>query len=91
MAREQRIVLFDGRVQGVGFRYIACRTAAGYDVTGTVRNLPDGRVECVVEGERDQIDAFLSDLGRRMTGYIRDRGESSAPPTGEFRDFGVRY
>ena len=91
MAHEQRIVLFDGRVQGVGFRYTACRAAEGYGVTGTVRNLPDGRVECVLEGEAGEIDGFLGDLGRRMDGYIRDRRETKAPPTGQFPDFDVRY
>ena len=60
MALEQRIVNFFGTVQGVGFRYTTCRTARRYEVTGTVRNLPDGRVECVVEGEATEISDGLA-------------------------------
>ena len=91
MANEQRIVTLSGSVQGVGFRYTACRVAEAFDVTGTVRNLPDGRVECVVEGAAEEIDAFLSDLSGRMGGYIRGQGEQRAPFTGRFTTFGVRY
>ena len=89
--REHRIVHFSGTVQGVGFRYTACRAAARYDVTGTVRNLPDGRVECVVEGRPAEIDAFLADLAERMAGYIRGRSEQPAPYTGRFDGFRVRF
>ena len=91
MAAEQRIVRFTGRVQGVGFRFTACRAAGGYDVTGHVRNCPDGSVECVVEGPADQIDAFLADLTMRMDGYVRDVGQQTAPATGQFSSFTVRF
>lgn len=91
MGNEQRIVLFSGMVQGVGFRYTTCRVANGYDVTGTVRNLSDGRVECVVEGQPDEIDAFLSDLSEKMSYYIRKQTQQKAPASGAFASFGVRY
>lgn len=91
MANEQRIIHFSGIVQGVGFRYTACRTAGAYDVTGYVKNLPDGRVECVVEGTCEQIDAFLAELARRMSGYLRGQTEQKAPYTGAYPSFGVRY
>jgi len=91
MERQQRIVHFSGSVQGVGFRYTACRAAAGFDVTGYVRNLPDGRVECVVEGVPGEIDAFLAELARQMHGYIRKRTEQTAPASAAFEGFGVRY
>jgi acylphosphatase len=51
-------VLYSGHVQGVGFRYTARAVAAGFEVCGTVRNLPDGRVELIAEGLRDELDAF---------------------------------
>ena len=46
-------IFYSGRVQGVGFRYTAKTVAAGFEITGTVRNLPDGRVELVAEGARE--------------------------------------
>ena len=57
-----RQVYFEGHVQGVGFRYTVKRIASGFDVVGTVRNLPDGRVELIAAGEREELDAFLTDI-----------------------------
>ena len=91
MAAEQRQVFFDGDVQGVGFRYTACRVAGGYDVTGYVRNLPDGRVECLVEGDADQIDCFLVDLSRQMRPYIRRTMQQTLPAAGSYDAFTVRF
>ena len=51
MPRERRRVVFSGRVQGVGFRFTCQSLARGFDVAGYVRNLADGRVELVAEGE----------------------------------------
>ena len=51
-------VLYSGRVQGVGFRYAVRRLATGFEVTGAVRNMPDGRVELLAEGSQDELDAF---------------------------------
>jgi acylphosphatase len=52
-------VLYEGYVQGVGFRWTTKRIAQGYDVNGWVRNLPDGRVELQVSGEDEEVAAFL--------------------------------
>jgi len=91
MAGQQRIVHYSGNVQGVGFRFTAIRIARGYDVTGTVRNLPDGRVECVVEGEPEQIDAFLAELGEAMRGYIHRCQQQTAPAGGGYDSFDVAF
>ena len=53
-------VFYSGRVQGVGFRYSVKQIASGYEVVGSVRNLPDGRVELRAGGERVEVDAFLA-------------------------------
>ena len=45
-------VLYSGKVQGVGFRYAVKSVALGYELTGTVKNLDDGRVELIAEGEK---------------------------------------
>ena len=91
MSRQQTKVLFSGDVQGVGFRYTACRVAADYDLTGYVRNCPDGQVECLVEGEQDQIEAFIEAIGQAMGGYIRDTSQQIAPYTGRYDKFTVSY
>jgi acylphosphatase len=55
-------VIFEGRVQGVGFRYTTKDLAKGYDVLGTVKNLPDGTVELIIAGETKEVAEFLRDL-----------------------------
>lgn len=90
MAQQQRIVIFRGNVQGVGFRFTACRIAESYDVTGYVRNLPDGGVEVLVEGDIAQIDSFLADLAQRFSGFIRSQTQQIAPYSGAFTSFVVR-
>jgi acylphosphatase len=55
-------VLYEGRVQGVGFRFSVKEIAQGYEVAGWVRNLIDGRVQLEVQGERDEVEAFLQDV-----------------------------
>lgn len=57
---------YSGHVQGVGFRFTAQRVAAGYDVVGYVRNLPDGRVELWAQGTEAQVSRFLAEVARRM-------------------------
>ena len=84
-------IYYSGRVQGVGFRFSAVRVAAGYDVGGYVSNMPDGRVEVVVEGVENQIELFLADLADTMSGYVREVKEQTEPFTGSFRDFGMKF
>ena len=57
-------VFYEGHVQGVGFRFTVRHIAKGFDVTGWVRNLPDGRVEAVFEGSADQVGRLV-DWARR--------------------------
>ena len=83
-------IFYSGRVQGVGFRYTAKTTAMGFDVTGTVRNLPDGRVELMAEGARDELEAFqhaIRDSG--LGGFIRDEAVGWHPAVGGFRGFEI--
>ena len=91
MGNEQRMIQFAGNVQGVGFRFTACRTAGRYDVTGTVRNCSDGSVECVVEGEQREIDAFLGELAEAMSGYIDGQISQTADYSGKYSSFSVAF
>ncbi len=88
---ERRTVYYSGRVQGVGFRYTATSIARRYRVAGYVRNLPDGRVELVAEGEPQELDRFLGELETVMERYIRETQVVRSPATGEFQGFSIRY
>ena len=84
MALERRRVVYSGRVQGVGFR-ATCRWLAGeFQVAGYVRNLPDGRVELLVEGDPAEIEALLQAVRNEMGEFIRamtsDREQPGDPP-----------
>jgi len=61
-------VFYEGRVQGVGFRYSVKSLATGYEVVGSVRNLIDGRVELEVQGASSEVDGFLEAI---LDGYLR--------------------
>jgi acylphosphatase len=83
--------IISGRVQGVGYRYFACRAAETCGVTGTVRNLPDGTVEVVAEGEPTTIAAFRVELERGPRyGRVEHVVEEPAPVAGH-SDFRVVY
>ena len=55
-------VIFEGRVQGVGFRYTTKDLARGFEVCGWVKNLPDGSVELQVMGEDDEVEDFIKEI-----------------------------
>jgi acylphosphatase len=85
---ERVQVLYSGRVQGVGFRFTVRQIARGYDVTGTVRNLADGRVELIAEGARDEIEAFLTGIAESdLSGFIAKHHETWSPAQGDLRGF----
>jgi acylphosphatase len=88
---ERREVHYSGRVQGVGFRYSARSIARLYAVAGYVKNLPDGRVEMVVEGKAEDVSALLRAITTEMGRYIRDVQEMTSPATGQFTGFDVRF
>jgi acylphosphatase len=88
--RRRVTVHYSGRVQGVGFRYTARTVATGFDITGTIRNLSDGRVELVAEGQAEELEAFraaIFDAG--LAGFIRDEQVGWTEATNEFRGFEI--
>ena len=59
--------IFEGRVQGVGFRYTVKQLATGFDVLGNVKNLPEGTVELNLMGEEDEVAEFLKEIVEEST------------------------
>lgn len=90
MSEHVRVeVIYRGQVQGVGFRATACHFASDLPVTGTVRNLMDGAVEMIVEGQSDDVSALLNKIsdywGDRISTADRCRGRA----LGQSRDFRI--
>jgi acylphosphatase len=68
-------VFYEGRVQGVGFRFSVKSITTGYEVVGSVKNLIDGRVELLVQGEENEVAEFLqaildSHLRRHINRFV---------------------
>jgi len=83
-------ICYSGRVQGVGFRYTARMVALGFEITGTVRNLSDGRVELVAEGERAELEAFRRAMqDSEIGGFVRNENVSWGPAMGGVRGFQI--
>jgi acylphosphatase len=93
MSGKTRVhVLISGRVQGVAYRFFAEKWANSLDVTGWVRNLHDGRVEVLAEGDRPNIDRFLERLraGPRLA-QLDDFEIRWDDYTGEFSAFLITF
>jgi acylphosphatase len=83
-------IFYSGCVQGVGFRYTAKTVATGFEVTGIVRNLPDGRVELIAGGAREELEAFRDAIrGAGLAGFIRDESVTWSDAKNEFHGFEI--
>jgi acylphosphatase len=90
VTRKQMHLFYSGRVQGVGFRYSVRKVADGFEITGTIRNLADGRVELVAEGSQDELDGFrkaIRDAG--LAHFIKNEEVSWAEAGNQFRGFEI--
>ncbi|MCF7709719.1 MAG: acylphosphatase [Opitutales bacterium] len=74
---SHREVWYTGRVQGVGFRAQVLGIARGFDVTGSIQNLTDGRVYLHAEGAEKELDAFGAEIVKSLDGHIRHVEERS--------------
>jgi acylphosphatase len=85
-------VLFSGRVQGVDFRYTVCRLASRFEVTGFVRNLEDGDVELIAEGEEQELlDFFQAIRNSEVARHVIREQLLWAKAENEFEQFGISY
>ncbi len=85
-------IYISGIVQGVGYRAFTKRLAQGYGLSGWVKNLPDGRVEVFVQGDRDVVWDFLKQLWEGPPAGRVDRIEVLKEVSSyEERDFTIRY
>jgi acylphosphatase len=74
---SHREVWYTGHVQGVGFRAQVLGLARGFDVTGFVQNLTDGRVYLHAEGAEKELDDFAAEILKALDGHIRNVEERS--------------
>jgi len=89
---EQLHCWISGRVQGVWFRASTRDEGAQLGLTGWARNLPDGRVEVIAQGERDRLESLLAWLHQGSPGARVDTVEHRWEAMGEsLVEFGVRY
>lgn len=85
-------VFYEGRVQGVGFRYTVKQIASGFDVMGSVKNLPDGRVELQVAGEEIEVAEFLEAIrDSTLAAHIREETVNVIPRPEGMKGFSIRY
>ncbi len=85
-------VFFEGNVQGVGFRYSVRHVATGFDITGWVRNLQDGRVEMRVDGEDDEVRAFLESIMQSdLRAHIKKQDVTPLTDAPPMRGFEIHY
>jgi acylphosphatase len=85
-------VFYEGYVQGVGFRWSVRHIAKGFDVTGWVRNLPDGRVELQVNGKDEEVRAFVDAVAQsELRAHIRKQTENKLEQPVTARGFEIRY
>jgi acylphosphatase len=85
-------VFYEGNVQGVGFRWSVRNVAKGFDVTGSVANLRDGRVELQATGDEEEVRAFLEAiLQSELRAHIKKHSETPLPNPPAFRGFEIRH
>ena len=87
----EKLIIVKGIVQGVGFRYFACKKAKQFNIFGYVRNLPDGGVEIMGKGEETDLDNFISAIEKGPFGaYVKSCNVSDSSCGVEYSDFEIK-
>jgi len=88
---ERLEAVVHGRVQGVGFRIFVIRRAERLGLAGWVANEASGRVRCVAEGSRTDLESLLDAIREGPSGAWVERVDATwSPASGEFSGFDVR-
>ena len=87
----QAHILYSGTVQGVGFRFMVQRYALSLDLTGWVKNLPNGSVEILVNGPKESIEKLFEMVEEYFQGHIRNKDIQFTSSGTEFKDFQIAY
>ncbi len=85
------LVKYFGSVQGVGFRYTARALAERFRVSGYVKNITDGSVELLAQGDAAEVDAFLAAIDERMGELVARKEIAPGPPGEGRRGFAIRF
>lgn len=88
---QRWIVHFSGHVQGVGFRATVLRLARRHAVTGSVRNLADGRVALVAEGDEAVLSEFVAEISDRMSDHVTQMRMTREVAQGTLTDFRIEH
>ena len=91
MSQIAKRIIFTGQVQGVGFRFTALSTANRRRLTGLVRNLTDGSVEMLAQGDSADVDDCIRDLEESFAGYIRETKIEDVPFSPQLKNFRITY
>lgn len=84
-------VCYSGNVQGIGFRFLTNDLARTMNITGWVKNLPDGRVEFVAEGQEKSLKEILEKVKLNFADNIQDSQIEWQEVTDEFKDFTIKF
>jgi len=91
MNQTAKHIIFSGRVQGVGFRYTSYNIARRYQLTGYVKNLPDGTVEMTAQGSDDKVSACIQGINEYFENYIKDTTIEEIPLNSQYADFKITF
>ncbi len=84
-------VNYKGRVQGVGFRWQVCNISKDFNCTGYVKNLLDGSVEFLAEGELKEVELFTETVDARLKGYWSHKSADKRVGLPQFQEFSILY
>ena len=91
MDKIAKQIIFSGHVQGVGFRFVANSIAQRYDIAGQIKNLPDGSVELIAQGNANDIDNCLRDIEESFSGQLRDKQITDLPFDASRAEFKITF